>query len=141
MRGGHEVLLQDGFTARESTQFRAAIGPCGSGGVAGFRMAAAASLLPARQYLPPADGKKSLVHIHSVTGSEVRFEINQTEDGETELLLTDVSGNMLTRKTIPVSRKGRWEHTISTAGVPPGFYYLHVVLNKRVEHRQELIIR
>lgn len=141
MRGGHEVLLQDGFTARENTQFRAAIGPCGSGGVAGFRMTSAGMQLPARQYLPPAGGKKSLVHVRSVSGGAAQLEINQNEDGETTLVVTDESGTIITQQSIPESRKGRWEHTISTAGVKPGFYYVNVLLNKRVEHRQELIIR
>lgn len=141
MRGGHEVLLQDGFTARENTQFRAAVGPCGSGGVAGFRMTSAGMQLPARQYLPPAGGKKSLVHVRSLSGGAAQLEINQNEDGETTLILTDESGTIITQQSIPESRKGRWEHTISTAGVKPGFYYVNVLLNKRVEHRQELIIR
>lgn len=143
MRGGNEVLLQEGFTARESTSFRAAIGPCGSGGVAGFRMAAtdSATRLPARQYLSPAGGKKSMIHIHTVSGNEARFEINQTEDGETDILLTDEAGTIIKRKNNPVTSKGRWTDTFSISDLPPGFYYLNVLLNKRVEHRQELIIR
>ncbi|MEK7225909.1 MAG: 3-coathanger stack domain-containing protein, partial [Bacteroidota bacterium] len=67
MRGGNEVLLEAGFSAKETTQFRAAIGPCGSGGVAGFRLATndPSIRLPAQQYLSPTGGNRSLIHILS----------------------------------------------------------------------------
>jgi photosystem II stability/assembly factor-like uncharacterized protein len=143
MRGGNEVLLQPGFTARETTQFRAAIGPCGSGGVAGFRITVADSSvrLPAAQYLPPAGGKKSLIHIHAVNNTTAQFEVTQKEDGETMIVLTDEAGNILKTKIIAATHTGRWEDTFNITGLPAGLYYLNILLNKRVEHRQELTIR
>ncbi len=143
MRGGNQVLLQDGFSARENTNFRAAIGPCGSGGVAGFRMPENDSTvkIPPRQFLPPAGGKRSMVHIHSVANNEVLFEINQKQNGETDVLLTDATGNIKSRKKFSVSSSGKWINKISTAGLVKGMYYLQVVLNNRVEHIQEVIIQ
>lgn len=142
MRGGNEVLLQAGFTARETTRFRAAVGPCGSGGVAGFRMPVndTAVQLSPRQYLPPAGGKRSMVHIHSITNREIRFEINQKQNGETDLLLTDESGNIISSKKVSASATGKWTNSISTVGLAKGMYYLQVLLDKRVEHIQEVII-
>jgi hypothetical protein len=143
MRGGNEVKLQDGFTSKENTQFRAVIGPCGSGGVAGFRIGYndSAVKLPPQQYLPPADGKKSMVHVHSVANNEVFFEINQKQNGETDILLTDASGNIKSRKYFSTSTSGKWTNKISTTGLEKGIYYLQVLLDKRVEHLQELIIQ
>jgi len=143
MRGGNEVLLEAGFSAKETTQFRAAIGPCGSGGVAGFRMAVndSSAQLPARQYLSPTGGKRSLLHIRSTGNNEVHFEINQQQAGATTLLLTDETGNIIRRKNIPVSPAGKWNNSISIAGLDAGIYYLTVLLDNRSEHMQEVIIQ
>ncbi|MCX6315847.1 MAG: hypothetical protein NTW29_01040 [Bacteroidetes bacterium] len=143
MRGGNEVLLQDGFSARETTQFRAAIGPCGSGGVAGFRMSMADTtvLLPARQYLPPSGGKKCLLHIRSIDPSGAHYMIDQQEAGETTILLTNVSGEILRRENRMVATTSKWEDYLVIGSLQPGVYYLNVALNGRVEHRQELIIQ
>lgn len=143
MRGGNEVVLQPGFTARETTQFRAAIGPCGSGGVAGFRMPEKDSVvkIPPRQYLPPAGGIKSIIHIHTITNNEIQFEITQKQNGETDLLLTDEAGNIIRSKKFTASATGKWANSISTAGLAKGMYYLQVLLDKRVEHMQEVEIR
>lgn len=142
MRGGNEVVLQAGFTARENTQFRAAIGPCGSGGVAGFRINANDSnlRLPPQQYLPPMGGKKLMVHILSITNYEVQFEINQKQHGEADILLTDEMGKIIKQKTIGSSANGKWNDAIPISGLDKGIYYLQVLLNKRVEHLQEVII-
>jgi hypothetical protein len=143
MRGGNEVLLQAGFSAKETTQFKAMIGPCGSGGVAGFRMQTFDSLvlLPAKQYLPPASGKKSMIHIQSVASNEIQFEVNQMQKGETDILLTNETGNIIRRKNFGTSMTGKWNNAISAIGLPAGLYYLNVLLDKRVEHMQELVIR
>jgi hypothetical protein len=142
MRAANEVKLQDGFTSKENTQFRAAIGPCGSGGVAGFRLPAndSAVSLPPRQYLPPTDGKRSMIHIHSVTGNQVQFEINQKQNGNTDILITDQEGNIISSKKFASSLKGKWNTNISTTGLDAGIYYLYVLFDKRVEHMQEVII-
>ncbi len=143
MRGGTEVLLEAGFSAKETTQFRAAIGPCGSGGVAGFRVAPndSAVQLPARQYLTPPGGKKSLLHIRSTGNNEVHFEINQQQAGATTILLTDETGNIIRRKNVPASLIGKWNDSISIAGLTGGTYYLNVLLDNRVEHMQEVMIQ
>jgi hypothetical protein len=143
MRGGQEVLLQDGFSAKETTHFRAAIGPCGSGGVAGFRIATDDSRvkLPPRQYLTPTGGNRSMVHIISTNNGETHFEVDQKQPGTTEIILTDETGNILRRKTIPVSPGEKRKDSISSTGLAPGIYYLDVLLDNRVEHMQELVIR
>jgi photosystem II stability/assembly factor-like uncharacterized protein len=142
MRGGNEVKLQDGFSSREVTQFKASIGPCGGGGVAGFLIPEndSALTLSPQQYLPPAGGKRSLVHIISSANNEVQFEVDQKQNGNTDIILTDAGGKIISTKKFPVSTKGKWNNTISTAGLNAGLYYLYAVLDKRVEHMQELII-
>jgi hypothetical protein len=60
MRGGMKFLLQPGFTAREMTSFRAAIGPCGSGGSSRVFCIRnnPSTKLPAKHFLPPPGGKR-----------------------------------------------------------------------------------
>lgn len=143
MRGGNEVLLQDGFTAREMTQFKAMIGPCGSGGVAGFRISSTDSSvkLPSRQYLPPPGGKKSMIHVHSTANNEISFEISQKQNGETDILLTDEAGNIIYQKKFASSQAGKWQNSINVPELPKGTYFINVLLDKRVEHMQEVIIQ
>lgn len=143
MRGGNEVVLEAGFTARETTQFRAAIGPCGSGGVAGFRIYgndAGVTLAP-QQYLPPFGGKISMIHILTVDNNEIQFEVNQKQNGITDMILTDANGKIMSTKKFPASAKGKWNNTIPAVSLAAGMYYLQAVLNNRVEHMQEVIIQ
>ena len=143
MRGGNEVLLEAGFTARETTQFRAAIGPCGSGGVAGFRFTVvdSSTKLDIRQYLPPAGGKKAMVHIISTNSNSVQFQVDQKIKGETDILLTDESGNIISSKKNISTRTGIQQDAINFSRLNPGLYYLHVLIDKLWEHLQEVIIK
>jgi photosystem II stability/assembly factor-like uncharacterized protein len=143
MRAGNEVLLEAGFTAREMTQFRAAIGPCGSGGVAGFRFTVvdSSTKLDAQKYLPPTGGKKAIVHIISSNNNSVQFQVDQKIKGETDILLTDESGNIISSKKNISSGKGILKDVISFSRLNPGLYYLHVLVDKRWEHLQEVIIQ
>lgn len=143
MRGGNEVLLEAGFSAKETTQFRAAIGPCGSGGVAGFRLATndPSIRLPAQQYLSPTGGKRSLIHILSCNNDEAHFEVDQQQANITDIILTDEAGNIIRRKNIPVSAAGKWRDSINISGLATGLYYLTILLDNRVEHMQEVIIQ
>lgn len=140
MRAGNEVVLQPGFTARENTQFRAMIGPCGSGGVAGFLITDTTERIPAGRYLPPADGKRAWIQTVTKTNRELQFEVNQVLDAKTLLVLTDETGNIILNKNTGSSKKGIWNNSISTAGLKPGTYYLQIILDNRVEHLQEVII-
>jgi hypothetical protein len=97
--------------------------------------------LPVKQYLSPQGGKKALLHIQSVSGSEIRFEIEQKQKGETALVLTNPEGHIITTKNFAVTNAGKWENSVSTAGLPAGIYYLAALLDKRLEHIQEVIIK
>lgn len=124
------------------TQFKAFIAPCGSGGVAGFRISSidTSTLLPPGQYLAPHGGKKSSLHIR-LTGSDlVHFEVNQKFGGTTELLLTDKTGKIIRRKSPVLTNAGKRDDSMNIAGLAAGIYYLSLVLDKRVEHIQEVII-
>jgi len=141
MRGGNEVLLQDGFTARETTQFRAAIGPCGSGGVAGFRVpnVSAADQIPApAQLLTPPGGRQALVHISGKDAGLLRVQLSCRNSSTAALLLTDETGHVLRRKEIGTTSAGSSNHLFEINAVPAGKYYLHVLIEGRLEHWQEL---
>jgi hypothetical protein len=143
MRGGNEVLLQPGFTAREMTSFRAAIGPCGSGGVAGFRFATidSSTHLDIRKYLPPSGVKKAMLHINSAGNGSIHFTLQQKINGNAEVILTGAEGNIIKRMENLPSATGNSDYTMSTDQVASGIYYLSVLVDKRWEHIQEVIIK
>ena len=140
MRAGNEVLLQAGFTARETVQFRAAIGPCGSGGVAGFRFITVNSftMLPANKYLMPSNGRKILLHIVSYNNAEANVKLIIKQPGEVQLILTDGEGKILQQKNGGTMSKGEHNMGLSLTGTTSGLFYLHVLLNNRWEHIQEI---
>jgi hypothetical protein len=119
------------------------IGPCGSGAVAGFRLTSidSSTLLSPRQYLSPEKGKRSMIHVYSTSNNEVSFEINQKQNGETDILLTDENGNIIHQKKFVSSSTGKWQNAIRIPGLSEGIYYISVLLDKRVEHMQEVIIQ
>jgi hypothetical protein len=82
-----------------------------------------------------------LVHILSTGNNEVHLEINQKQAGVTDILLTDETGKIMRRKNIPASPIGKWNDSISIAGLNGGIYYLNVLLDNRVEHMQEVMIQ
>jgi hypothetical protein len=143
MRGGNEVLLEPGFTAREMTQFRAAIGPCGSGGVAGFKLTSVDSTtkLEPNKFLSPTGGKKATLHIISNTNTSIQFQVDQKVNGEIDILLTDESGTIKNVKKLATSSVGKHVSSFNLSNIPLGTYHLSVLLDKRFEHRQELIIQ
>jgi photosystem II stability/assembly factor-like uncharacterized protein len=140
MRGGNEILLQPGFTAREMTQFRAAIGPCGSGGVAGFRFTTVDSftMMPANKYLMPAIGRKILLHIASYNNAEATIKLTIKQQGEVQLILTDKEGKILQQKYCGTMSKGEHDTRLSLAGATSGLHYIHLLLDNRWEHIQEI---
>lgn len=142
MRGGNQVLLQAGFTASETTQFRAVIGPCGSSGVAGFRISANDShtKMPPEQYLPPTNEKISLIHVKSITHNNINFEINQKQEGKVSVILTDESGVIIHRKNFEVMEKGQWSESLSCNRLVDGNYYIYVLNDDTVQHMQEVFL-
>ncbi len=143
MRGGNEVLLTDGFTAKENTQFKAMIGPCGSGGVAGYfaNLNDTTALLPPAQYLSPADGKKALIHIESVLENTANVLITQRGEGFADIVLTNEHGKIISTKHISAAKTGTWTESVFLDGLKKGMYFLQILINKRVEHLQELVIK
>jgi hypothetical protein len=141
MRAGNEVLLQAGFTAQEKTQFRAAIGPCGSGGVAGFRITPESNvLMTPNQYLPPSDGRKITVHVKSGSQGLINFDVNQTQNGDVNVILTNKSGSIIKSKDFESLTKSQWSDSFTTKGLNEDIYYLYVLLNDTVHHMQEVLI-
>jgi hypothetical protein len=143
MRAGNEVLLQPNFTAREMTQFRAAIGPCGSGGVAGMFVSEVGSStkLEPKSFLPPKNGKKALVHINSANRSSISFLIQQKVPGNAEVILTNEAGAVVRQLENLSSVTGNNNFSMSASGLAPGLYYLNLLVDKRREHIQEVIIQ
>jgi photosystem II stability/assembly factor-like uncharacterized protein len=141
MRGGNEVLLQANFSAKENSVFKAMIGPCGSGGIAGFRMQSidTGMSIPPKQFLPVND-TKATIHIASFNSNEIRYEINQKAAGNVDVLMTDKEGKIMKTAAYENNLAGKSNQIIYTGGLSKGTYYLQLLVNKRVEHLQEVII-
>lgn len=138
MRGGLEVHLEPGFTAAQTTEFRALIGPCGSGGVAGFRSVTDSSMLTPERFITPAGGAKALVHLQAgFAGLQTILTVK--EAGEIQLVLCDSAGNTIhqwNKTPYPVGKTER-ELILESSLKKPGFYYLHLIHNGEWQHMQE----
>jgi hypothetical protein len=95
--------------------------------------------LPSRQYLPPQGGKKSMIHVLSTANNEISFEINQKQNGETDILLTDEAGNIIHQKKFASSPMGKWQNSISVPRLAQGTYFINVLLDKKRTYAEVII--
>jgi len=142
MRGGNEVRLLPGFTASDTTKFRALIGPCGGGGVAGFRTFNDATQLLPRQFIMPSGKRKALVHIKRAN-SDLETILTVMEAGDIQFVLGDAEGNRIQHLGTGFFQKGVTEKKLmnSLTGIKPGLYYLHLIHNGVWQHMQEIEIK
>jgi photosystem II stability/assembly factor-like uncharacterized protein len=142
MRGGFEVLLQAGFTARENTQFRALIGPCGSGNVVWFRQVNDSTKLAPEPCMKSGTKRKALVHINPGQGLSDLI-ISVKEPGQIAFVLTDAEGNRVESWNPVFLSSGRNQKNLSlrTPLSKKGLYYLHLVHNGEWQHLQEFEVK
>jgi hypothetical protein len=134
MGGGNEVHLLPGFTAADTTQFRAFIGPCGSGGAAGFRTGAGMQrIMPRGNFTATLEVKPGFAALEAV----VDMRIN----GNASFELTDLKRAVLQTWPAAVLSKGRHVKSFTTPAVKPGLYYLHVYVDGVWAHMQEWEVR
>jgi hypothetical protein len=136
MRGGVEVRLLPGFTAWETTSFRAMSGPCGGGGVTAFN-----ENDPMGESMNTGQPvRKVLIHLEPGQSSIVT-QINVKEAGMVQLVIKDEAGTDLHYFPSESLQKGTHSRNFS---FPAGLnfsaetYYLHALLNGEIQHFQEL---
>jgi len=81
-----------------------------------------------------------LIHIESVSNNTAAVLITQRSAGIADIVLTDVEGKIIRSKHVSNSKSGLWKELINLAGLKNGLYYLQLLIDKRVEHLQELIV-
>jgi hypothetical protein len=142
MRGGFEVKLLPGFTAQESTSYRAIIGPCGSGGVAAFSAGDVTISNGGEPVQSGAAKRQVLMHIYPGAGFPVRLKVQNKTTGDIHFELTKADGTLVhTWEKISMSA-GDIEQQISAPGaVSPGLYKLSIWHNGIMQHWQELIVQ
>lgn len=139
MRAGTQVRLLAGFTAREQTQFRAAIGPCGSGGAVALFGADGAVLEPE----PVRSGGRGLLHLTS-GGASPGLMVTMVEAGAVSFQLTNEEGMVLQEWPAETMSAGVANKTlqINRQQVPNGgMYQLHMLVNGVRTHMQELLLQ
>ncbi|MBL7728881.1 MAG: hypothetical protein JNM68_14390, partial [Dinghuibacter sp.] len=113
----------------ESTEFHALTGPCGSGGVAGFRT----GVEPA----PPAvQAKKALLQIQPGSGLST-LSIMVKEAGEYQLTISTLNGEQVQQVPLGFLQKGLVEKTVPAAEYTPGTLFVHLYRNGELQHTQE----
>jgi photosystem II stability/assembly factor-like uncharacterized protein len=131
MRGGTEVHLLPGFTAGDTTQFRALIGPCGSGsGVAGFRTGGG------MQHIMPRGNFTATLEIKP-GGAALEAVVDMRINGNASFELTDLKGTVLQTWPAATLLKGHHVKLFTTPALKPGLYYLQVYVNGAWAHLQE----
>lgn len=142
MRGGFEVKLMPGFTARESTAYRAVIGPCGSGGVAGFSTNLESQPPKGEPVQSVAAKRQVVLHIYPGNTFPIKVKLQNKSAGDIHFELTRADGSIV----------HKWESFSLSAGdvdreitapmlVTSGIYKLCVLHNGKMQHWQELDIR
>lgn len=135
MRGGNEVRLLPGFTAGDTTQFRALIGPCGSGGgVAGFKTTGTAPV----RFIKFPGAYKATLEIKSGSNS-LEALINLRSSGTLSFQLTNIQGEILKSWAGEQMEEGLHQENfgVSKAAFSPGLYYVHLYLDGVWQHMQE----
>lgn len=139
MRGGFEVKLLPGFTAQESTSYRAIIGPCGSGGVAGFSAGEVAISPKGEPVLSTAPKRQVLLHIYPGAGFPVKLKVQNKIAGEVHFELSRTDGSLVHSWDKSSMTAGDIDKELSAPGsISPGLYRLSVWHNGKMQHWQEL---
>jgi hypothetical protein len=142
MRGGFEVKLLPGFTAQESTSYRAIIGPCGSGGVAGFSVGEVAVSPKGEPVLSIAPKRQVLMHVYPGAGFPVKLKVQNKIAGEVHFELSRADGSLVHSWEKVQLSAGDTERELSApSSIAPGLYKLSVWHNGKMQHWQELEIR
>jgi hypothetical protein len=142
MRGGFEVKLMPGFTAQESTTYRAVIGPCGSGGVAGLSTNIGTQS-PKGEPLQSAVPKRQVVmHIYSANGGPIKIKLQNKTAGNVHFELTRADGTMVhTWESFSLAAGNVDREITAPMQILPGRYQLSVLHDGVMQHWQELEIR
>ncbi|MES2648258.1 MAG: 3-coathanger stack domain-containing protein [Bacteroidota bacterium] len=141
MKGGFEVRLMPGFTAQEATQYRAAIGPCGSnGGVALFD--ASGNSVGMLENAPVGLRNMALVHVLKAGKQPVLYVTNKLA-GSIGFSVRDEDGVELQSWPAQTRSAGEFQETLTLSpdvAALKGLYFIHVVYNGISQHVQELQI-
>ncbi|MES2775931.1 MAG: 3-coathanger stack domain-containing protein [Bacteroidota bacterium] len=142
MRGGFEIILQPGFSAWENTQFKALIGPCGGGGVAGFTAVTDSSRLSSGPLTPLTKNRKALLYVKPLTNG-LSTVVTALQAGDISFALTDAGGRLLQQWPASPHAKGEAERQLplNSGSITPGLYYLHLFHNGVWQHQQEVEIK
>ena len=142
MRGGFEVKLLPGFTAQESTAYRAVIGPCGSGGVAGFSADGSGELFSNEPAMNTSNKRQVLIHIYPGGGYSARLKVQCKSAGDIHFELSNPAGEKLHVWEKTQMSAGDVERDLSIpTGLAPGVYQLSVWQNGMKQHWQELVVQ
>jgi photosystem II stability/assembly factor-like uncharacterized protein len=144
MRGGVQVHLQPGFSAAAGTQYRAVIGPCGSGGVAAFSVQSGVNVSAEGNEISMqkvANKRQTLLHVNPASKFPLNIILQNKTGGNVHLEFTRTDGTQLHRWPAEDMPQGKTQKSLSFPfAVAPGMYKLQVFHNDRLQHWQEVNI-
>jgi len=142
MRGGTEVRLLPGFSAQESTSYRAIIGPCGSGGVAGFSTNMENSPKSGEQVISAVAKRQVVMHIYASNVFPLKIKLQNRSNGEIHYELTRDDGSLVYKWEKFSMAPGDLEtEIVAPQTFAPGKYKLSVWHSGKVQHWQEVDLK
>jgi hypothetical protein len=140
MKGGFEVRLMPGFTAQETTQYRAAIGPCGTNGGVSLFDAGGNTTAHMIEKAPVGLRNMALVHVLK-QGKQPVLQVTGKMTGSISFSLRDEDGMELQNWPAQSRSAGEFQETLTISSAvmaKPGLYFIHVLYNGVSQHMQEL---
>jgi hypothetical protein len=142
MRGGFEVKLMPGFTAQESTAYRAAIGPCGSGGVAGFSTNIESQSPKGEPLQSVAAKRQVVIHIYPGNAFPIKLKLQTKTVGDIHFELNRADGSLVHTWESFSLAAGDVDRELNTPfTIQPGRYKLSVLHNGKMQHWQEVEVK
>jgi hypothetical protein len=142
MRGGFEVRLMPGFVAQESTSYRAIIGPCGSGGVAGFSSNIGDIPKSGEHFLSEGSLRQAIIHIYPTKTFPIKIKLQNRASGELHFELLRPDGSLVHAWEKFLMAPGDVDREIAApSSFAPGNYKLCIWHNGKLQHWQELVLQ
>jgi hypothetical protein len=145
-KSNDSIKLINGFIAREDiSEFRATLGPCGSG-YPSLSAVTDTTLINVKNLSLPSNNETAFpfgtINITQKSTNQIETTLDLFKNGEIEIRLTDQEGHLIHQ----LKRKENWNSgkmklSLNFPQVSKGLYYVHLIHNNTLVHYQELDFR
>jgi photosystem II stability/assembly factor-like uncharacterized protein len=145
-KAGDSIKLLNGFIANEDiTEFKATLGPCGTGYPPLTKISDTTQINLQKLSLPTTVKSAHPFGSFRIVKSDIQqveTELSILKEGDFEMRLTDKQGHLITQ----LQKKEKWtegklNRAFNFPRLPKDLYYVHLIYNGMLVHFQELDLR